>query len=219
MYIFCLPTSSFWCQEDSMLLSYVSLQRQERILRYTFEADKKLSLYAALLARFGISLIMGLPTSELVFSIDTNKKPFLLSHTGCHFNLSHTRNFVLCGICLDEPIGIDVEKQIAAPFEIMKSVFHSEEIRYVEYSSELDRESRFYKVWTRKEAFTKQCGMGLACDLPTYNTLSLSKSFPSIHTWRENDYICSVCGKLAQIDIKYVSESDIKDYFTKCSKY
>jgi len=213
MYIYCLPILLPWDETDSQLLKLVSPQRQEKIQRYVFETDRKLSLYTALVARLSLSSVSGLPALELVFGIDTRKKPVFLSTTDFHFNLSHTRGFVLCGISDDGAIGVDVERIATAPIEVMKRVFHLEEIQYVEDAPALERDLRFYKIWTRKEAYTKQLGTGLNCDLSAYNTLSSTLS-SVLYTWRHGNYICSACSKSTNpIDIKYISESDIRNFF------
>lgn len=213
MKIFCLPIVHSWNTFDSQLLKSVSPQRQEKIMRYVFESDRKLSLYAALLARMTLSIITGIPASELIFSIGKNQKPLLLSTSNYQFNLSHTHNFILCGISNNGMIGVDVEKKETAPINIMKQIFHPQEIEYVMNSPVYERNTRFYKVWTRKEAYTKKIGTGLIGDLKSYNTLSFSLS-SSIYTWQHHNYVCSVCGNLvSNINICNISEYDIQSYF------
>lgn len=213
MHIYCLPILLPWDETDSQLLRLVSPQRQEKILRYVSEADRKLSLYAALLTRFSLSTICGLPALELVFDVAANQKPILLSTTNFHFNLSHTWGFVLCGISDDGAIGVDTEKIGTAPTEVMRRVFHPEEIQYVENAPASERDFRFYKIWTRKEAYTKQLGTGLNSKLSAYNTLSPPLS-SVLYTWRCGNYICSVCSKSTnRLDIRYISEYDIQNYF------
>lgn len=217
MQIYCLPITSLWCKIDDQLLKSVSSQRQEKIMRYIFEADKKLSLYAALLTRLSLSLATGIPASELIFSIENNKKPLLLSTSDYQFNLSHTKGFILCGISNDGMLGVDVEKNVSAPIEVMEQVFHSEEIQYVKNALSSERNIRFYKVWTRKEAYIKKLGTGLTYGLKSYNTLSSSLS-SSLYTWQYCNYICSACGATIT-NIKYISESDVQDYFVRSTIY
>ncbi len=218
MYIYCLPILLPWDDTDSQLVKLVSQQRQKKIQGYIFETDRKLSLYAALLARFSLSTLSGLSPFELVFGSDARQKPILLSLNNFHFNLSHTQSFVLCGISNDDAIGVDVEKITTAPIKVMKQVFHPEEILYVESAPAFERDQRFYMIWTRKEAYTKQLGTGLSGVLSAYNTLSSTLS-SVLHTWRHGNYICSACSKsTSSIDIKYISESDIRNYFAKVYK-
>lgn len=213
MYIYCLPILLPWDETDSELLKLVSTQRRKKIQRYVFETDRKLSLYAALLTLLSLSSVSELSALELVFDIDAKQKPVLLSTTDYHFNLSHTRGFVLCGISDDSTIGVDVEKIAVAPMEVMKQVFHPEETKYVETAPTLERDLRFFRIWTRKEAYTKQLGTGINCNLTSYNTLSSNLS-SILYTWRHDNYICYVCSKSTKsIDIKYISESAIRNYF------
>ena len=84
MNVYYLPLDvSTWTPIDEQLLSAVSPQRQERIKKYTYAAGRRLSLYAALLSRMGISLLTGIPAKDLAFRprvwtliFHTQKTPF-----------------------------------------------------------------------------------------------------------------------------------------------
>lgn len=217
MYIYCLPIRLPWDTTDSQLLKLVSPKRQEKIRRYVFKTDRKLSLYAALLARLSLSSVSGLPALELVFGIDPRQKPVFLSTSAFQFNLSHTQGFVLCGISDDGAIGVDVEKIASTPTPVMGRIFHPEEIQYVENAPAMERDLRFYKIWTRKEAYIKQLGTGFHGDLSVYNTLSSPLS-SELYTWKHGNYMCSACSPSSnRIDITYISESDIRNYFVDLS--
>lgn len=212
MQIYTLPISSLWSEKENRLLSHVSKKRQRKIMRYYYISDRKLSLYAALTARMGLSMLTGLPNAELAFDCLPNHKPKLLNIADYDFNFAHTHNFVLCGISNKGAVGADVEKITTAPFEVMEQVFHSDEIQYVEQAASEQKSSCFYKVWTRKEAYTKQLGTGLVYNLTACNTLSSLHCY--IHTWQEADYLCSVCSEVFEpFWINPISEEDIWNYF------
>ena len=65
--------------KETQLFSFVSEQRKEKNLKYHFNIDKKLSLYAALLTRMGFSVDMGISEKELIFRYEDFHKPFLLN--------------------------------------------------------------------------------------------------------------------------------------------
>jgi len=205
--------SPSWDEIDSQLLTYVSTERQGKILRYVNISDRKLSLYAALIVRMGLSQMTGLPIAELFFSAKANHKPMFLSAPNYDFSISHTHGFVLCCISSDGAVGADTEKLKDAPFEIMRQVFHPTEIQYVQYAPPSQKELRFFEIWTRKEAYTKQMGTGLVLDLPSCNTLSPSIS-PSLRTWIQDGYMCCICGKNPPLcKIEKLSAEDIRRYF------
>ncbi len=190
-------TSNTWLPEHDKLLKYVSPERQKKIGRYKFDSDKVNSLYAAILSRLGITRLLGCQNCDLIFDYLDNHKPVL--NVDCHpdaaaidFNFSHTKGAVIAGITKDESIGVDIEKIDDAPFDVMRLVFHPAEIDYVNSFSGEAKSKAFFEIWTKKEAYTKCLGLGLAADLCSINTLEAPIN-SVIETWVEDDYMCSVC--------------------------
>ena len=214
MYVYYMPLiSSTWNKQDFRLLNFVSPERQRRVLNYVHDSDRRLSLYAALLARRGLSKLTNIPHNQLSFDCRPNHKPRFLSAPGRDFSLSHTAGCILCCISSSGSVGADVEKIQSPPLQIMDMVFHPEEIRFIQNASPLQQPRHFYEIWTKKEAYTKRLGTGLAADLPAHNTLS-PDLHPVFKTWIINNYMCCICGKNAnQYEIIDVSEKDIHDYF------
>lgn len=180
-----------WTQSDSFLLSFVSEERRNRILKFKFDIDKKLSLYAALLTKMKISNWTEINVAQLSFGRNYMGKPILLSAPEIHFNFSHTHCFVLLGISNSIEIGVDVEKIRKAPLEIADKVFHPKEKEYIFNTSKEKQNLRFYRIWTQKEAFTKQSGAGLSCNLTELNMLDPLIS-PFFYNWQSIDYMCSI---------------------------
>lgn len=179
------------------------------------DAEKLLSLYSGLLARMAISELCGIYPNNLCFTIILNHKPRLCSYPALDFSISHTLNAILCCLSFNDSVGCDIEQVTTPPLEIMNDVFHPEEIQYILNPDAKNMAKHFYEIWTRKEAFTKSLGIGLACDLTNYNTISIPLS-NSLFTWQSRIYICSVCGN--NLNIKYfktVTESDVQDFFEK----
>lgn len=215
MYTYFLSFSSdAWTPEEEKLLSYISPERHARILRYVHTADRKLSLYAALLTRMALLTHTPLTMNELQFDYKENHKPVLLTDSSIDFSFSHTRNGVLCCVSADSAVGADIEITGEAPYQIMDMVFHPEEIAYISSATNTEKQKRFFKVWTRKEAYTKRNGTGLVCDLTNINTLEPSIA-ASLHSWETDRYICSVCGNFTAPPLpQQVSTKDVFAFFT-----
>ena len=212
--IYTLPLQNQeWTATDDVLLKHVSPQRQERILRYRFVEDRKLSLYAALLNRMQLSIRTGVPAGQLTFETGEHHKPSLANVPNCHFNFSHTRSCILYGIS-DQPIGVDVERIKEAPIEVMKSVFHPDEITYIQQAaSEQEKVLRFFQIWTQKEALTKHNGTGLTVHLATLNTMDevYSEHFTF---WHEDCYAYSVYSEdSTRPELVNVTEAMIEAYY------
>lgn len=91
-------------------------------------------------------------------------KPYLVSNPELTFNLSHTGGFFILGLGWHRQLGVDVEmnKQRAHLAELAKRCFAAEEMDYWRGLPEIEKISEFYRLWTRKEAFVKATGRGLA---------------------------------------------------------
>lgn len=213
MYVYYLSNiSERWSEIDTQLLKYISMDRQVKVLRYLHISDKKLSLYAELVTRLGISQMTGCPASELQFYSEPNHKPYLLNFPGTDFSFSHSSNCILCCISSDTAVGADVERVTSAPLEVIYQVFHPQEIEYIKAAPTGQINLRFFEIWTRKEAYTKYLGTGLVSDLIACNTLDFSSY---LYTWQEGDCCCSICGTtLEPVKITHLSEKEIQDYFT-----
>lgn len=216
MYIYYLPIfNNLWHSTDIQLLSFISPQRQKTVLSYKYTIDKKLSLYSALLVRMEISILSGMPNNDLLFYNEFMHKPILLSAPQYHFNISHTHNMVLCGISINNPIGVDVEcTKRNEILEKLEDVFHPMEVQYIKNSTSNNMYLiRFYKIWTQKEAYIKYLGTGFSEKTNTLNTLDPILS-SHLLTWQQENYICSsFLPTIERPNIKRVTESDIINYF------
>lgn len=213
MNVFILPISnSPWSETDANLLQFVSEERQNKIMKYRFDIDKKLSLYSALLTRIELSKLTKIPYSNLLFEYTANNKPKLISTQNYYFNFSHTKNCILLCISSVNPIGADIELIDKAPLEIIENTFHSFEQEFVHQSLQ-DKNTSFFKIWTRKEAYTKFLGVGLNTELTEINTLS-PEFEDNFYSWKHDNYMCSIYSPKDSIcNIKVVDFDYLKSYF------
>lgn len=180
-----------WTGTDEMLLDFISESRKNYILRYHFEVDRRLSLYAALLTRMQLSIYTKIPADQLIFEKGAHKKPYLCNDSNVHFNYSHTKSCILLGIS-DTPIGVDIERVKDVPYSIMNSIFHPEEIKYIVQSKdEAIKSSCFFQIWTKKEALLKYNGTGLTENMKQINTLESNLAAHYL-TYEYDNYVCSV---------------------------
>jgi 4'-phosphopantetheinyl transferase len=71
------------------------------------------------------------------------------------FNLSHSGELALCAVASDREVGVDVKRVRAVPEmrRIVERFFPGEEA---------GDPAAFFRLWTRREAFVKATGRGLA---------------------------------------------------------
>lgn len=150
------------------LVKLLSKQEVETYQSYKVEFKKVEFLLGRVLLKKIIGEILNVEPHTIIFKKNKYGKLFLdnsmFKDKPIFFNLSHSNGLIVCVIGLDE-VGVDVERICAVDFKIMKTIFRMEEIEYVlEAKNLLEKESRFFYIWTRKEAFLKAIGMGFYKD-------------------------------------------------------
>lgn len=108
-------------------------------------------------------------------------KPYLADFPDVSFNLSHTQNRVAVALGYQCRLGIDIEicKPRANLNGLANKCFGDEEKAYWHSLPEPLKLREFYRLWTRKEAFVKATGRGIA--------LGLSDCI--IHPHRHNEFL------------------------------
>lgn len=91
-----------------------------------------------------------------------NGKPYLEDYP-FYFNLSHSGNYVVCAVSPRE-VGVDIQEYRQVDMERLSGRFFSEEEQSVLKSCTNGKEQckLFYRLWTRKEAYGKLTGEGIA---------------------------------------------------------
>ena len=187
-------------------LRILPVEQRTQIQNYSFDVDKKLSLFSHLLVRYFACKSLNLRNSELAFAKNSYGKPYLLGDYNFHYNISHTRNAITVGFS-QAKIGVDIEKCQPIDLEIAERFFCKNELAYILSKSE-GRESLFYEVWTKKEAYIKWVGKGLSMSLDTFDVTD-AKIKNSLSLIKMHDYIISVCSqrKLCDKDIVILKEN------------
>ena len=72
-------------QSFATSLSLVSEERRQRIEKFRFDIDKKLSLYAELIVRRQACQTLSIRNAEIAFERNEYGKPYIKSYPGFHF--------------------------------------------------------------------------------------------------------------------------------------
>ena len=86
-------------------------------------------------------------------------KPFLLDFDQFRFNISHCKGMAVLALS-DGEVGIDVEGIRKYRERIVERIFTPEEKQY--FNESMDKDLVFTKIWTAKESFIKNIGLGLS---------------------------------------------------------
>jgi 4'-phosphopantetheinyl transferase len=96
-------------------------------------------------------------------AVSLQGKPYLPG-TQLQFNLSHSRDAILFAVQRVTPVGVDVEymRDSVDCVSLAKRFFSAREYQAINNLRGLEQKIAFYTFWTRKEAYLKATGKGLA---------------------------------------------------------
>lgn len=142
----------------------------ERAARYVTDVHSRRYLRARQAIRKVLSAETGIGAEDLHIVAGVDGRPELFSaHDRVHFNISHSGELILLGLCREAQIGVDLE--VISPIEknLVERFFSLAEQSALERIPEADWLRCFYRCWTRKEAFVKGMGKGLKLPLDKFD--------------------------------------------------
>jgi 4'-phosphopantetheinyl transferase len=119
-------------------------------------------------ARGALRLILGrclhVPAADLHFAYMSAGKPFLPARPSVQFNVSHSGDLALIAMASGSAIGVDVEQIRVFPHmeQVARQSFRAQDFAKWVQLPVGAREQEFYRMWTRREAYGKATGEGLA---------------------------------------------------------
>ena len=160
--------------------STLSADETERAARFHFEVDKNRFIVAHGVLRNILGRYLHCDPAELTFHLNQYGKPALVDST-LEFNLSHSGDLALIAVTQRRKIGVDVERirQGISSHVIARQYFSKSEIAELQSLPLEQRETAFFTCWTRKEAYIKAHGLGLALPLESFD-VSLTPEQPAI---------------------------------------
>jgi 4'-phosphopantetheinyl transferase len=171
------------------LAALLSADEQARASRFVFDRHRHEYIVCRGMLRQLLSGYLGAPARDIRFAYGERGKPALAttSSTPVEFNVSHAAGvavFAFAGI----PVGVDVESldRTVDCQELASRFFSSEESEQVLAQPPAERTEAFLNCWTRKEAYIKAIGDGLACPLDSF-AVTLGPAEPARMKWIAGD--------------------------------
>lgn len=146
------------------LLAIISPDELARANRFYQQKDRDRFITSRWALRNIVGKYIGAQPTEVEFEAGKNKKPHIKNAgLNLHYNLSHSGKHILLAVA-GSVIGVDIEfiDNNFGYSEVLADNFSAAEVIHI---NERDQISRFFKLWTRKEAITKATAQGLDCDL------------------------------------------------------
>lgn len=186
----CGNLSEFGSDKAEKVYRELSLSRKERIDRYKIADDRRRSLLGEYLVKELLKTEYSLYNATVESS--ENGRPFL-KESKLFISISHSGEKVVCAVG-KQPIGIDIEKPKPIKYGLINRVCTDSEKLYVldgcdQVADEVSDKgiiSRFFEIWTGKEAYFKAQGTGIT-DFKSVEILSLKREVITI-----GDYIVHI---------------------------
>lgn len=151
------------------VLHYLNREQRDKIAKFTLPKDGLRSLIGIILAKKVISYRLHCKLQDVIFTKNEYGKPLLKDVENLHFNISHSEDWVVCAVDVDE-IGADIEKiRHIDVVDISKRFFSSDEHQAIAACADRRRLDLFYELWTLKESYIKSRGTGLSTPLNTFS--------------------------------------------------
>ena len=156
-----------------LLSQTLSSDERVRSERYYFERDQKRFITGRGILRMILSSYLRTKPGNIKFRYCSHGKPKLdeairINHL--NFNVSHSAGLAIYAVVSEKAIGVDVEKIRPVPEaeQIALDLFSHWECEIFHLLPETAKLEAFFNCWTRKEAYLKARGGGLALALDQF---------------------------------------------------
>jgi 4'-phosphopantetheinyl transferase len=152
----------------------LSEDERARATRFHFSRDRQYFTATRALLRTILGGYLDSDPKALRFQYSKNEKPSLTpsqSQNPVEFNVSHSGDVALLAFARGRDVGVDVE-QLRENFDheaVARRFFSEQEQRQLAALAPADRYHGFFRCWTRKEAYIKARGTGLAFPLHQFD--------------------------------------------------
>ncbi|MEQ8822963.1 MAG: 4'-phosphopantetheinyl transferase superfamily protein [Filomicrobium sp.] len=156
--------------EISSLAKVLSEDERARAKKFAHADHGKRFIVGRARMRQILSGAIDLPPEHLQFSVTSTGKPFLSNETPQHphFNLSHTADTAALAICNTAEVGVDIEAIRPLRDGFARRFFTKQEADEIDSLPEEQRLDALVRCWTRKEAYLKATGAGIAHGLASF---------------------------------------------------
>ena len=148
------------------LKTILSDEERSRADRFHFERHRNRFIAGRGILRSLLANYLDCEPGSLQFDYGPNGKPVLagrFAESDLNFNLAHSENLALIAATRLGPVGVDVEKirPVNDSDELVERFFSPRESALFQTVADSQKESAFFNLWTRKEAWLKATGEGI----------------------------------------------------------
>jgi 4'-phosphopantetheinyl transferase len=159
---------------------------RERANQFLFERDRHRFVTTHAWVRLVLGRCLDRPAQSLRFAVGRHGKPYLVDAAlDLRFNVSHAGDRALLALTCGREVGADIERE--RPIEVgdlARRFFAPPESQALQALTAAEQIPAFFRCWTRKEAFIKAIGDGLACPLDQFAvSLADDDDAPQLLRW------------------------------------
>ncbi len=182
------------------LWSLLSPDERERARQFHLARHSTRYIVSRGVLRRLLAAYLGVGADRLQFRYDAHGKPLLVASAGWHFNISHADDRALIAVTQLGPLGVDIERLRDMPSleQLARLVCSPQETALFQHLSPSVRSRAFFSLWTRKEAYLKATGEGLARPPRDVTVSFLPEEVPVLHGVR-GDALASLKWRLEDV--------------------
>jgi len=169
------------------LAATLTPDEEARAARFRFDVHRRRYVVGRGVLRALLGAYLGARPADLRFDYRERGKPDLarpFRGSGLSFNLSNSEDLALAGFVRGGDLGVDVEylKEMPDLEEIATRFFSASEVSTLAGVPAERKKEAFFNCWTRKEAYLKAVGVGLAAPLDSFAVTLLPGEAPRMLT-------------------------------------
>ena len=137
---------------------------RERAARFHFLEDRARFVLGRGLLRKCVGHYLQQPPETIELSYTDRDRPVLAHDETLQFSISHAHDLVAVALTADARIGIDLEYVKSTPDlpELAERILSAKDLQAFQALCGNEALAAFFRVWTRKEAYLKARGEGIA---------------------------------------------------------
>jgi 4'-phosphopantetheinyl transferase len=164
----------------------LSQDEHDRANRFRFDRHRRQYAVGRGALRALLAAYTGTRPELIRFTYGPRGKPFLEGSSDLYFNLSNSDERALVGFVRGREIGMDIEylKPMPDCEQIAERFFSESERVVLRGLPKENKEEAFFNCWTRKEAYLKAVGEGLAAPLDSFDVTLAPGEPPRMLTLR-----------------------------------
>jgi 4'-phosphopantetheinyl transferase len=159
-------------EQFSSLWDLLDVSEQHRADRYARTKNKQQFVIVRGALRLILGKYLNRAPKRFFFEATFHGRPFVKDGGNLDFNVSHSEGWAAIALGKTR-VGIDVEqlRRVSDVIALSRRFFSTSECQSLLQFPQDQRQAAFFRCWTRKEAYIKACGAGLAMPLRSFKVV------------------------------------------------